>query len=133
MRVYAIDPESAGKAEGIVKNPQVLEDGAGVVQVLDALKTGDREDLFNTIEARLQAFIPEIDKLSFIPGSDKKQLQVREKHIDTPIPVSELSDGTRLVLTILTLIYQENPPSVIGLEEIDRSLHPRLFEQVDAW
>ena len=130
IRVYTIDPRKAGGAENIVGNPEVREDGAGVVQVLDFLKTGDREDLFDTIETKLKTYVPEIEKLSFIPGTDKKQLQVREKNIDKPIPVSELSDGTRLVLTILTIIYQENPPSIICLEEIDRGLHPRLYEQV---
>lgn len=130
VRVYAIDPRKAGSAEPVVGKPEVQEDGSGVVQVLDALKTGDREDLFDTIEAKLQTYVPEIEKLSFIPGADGKQLQVREKNIDKPIPVSELSDGTRLVLTILTIIYQEHPPSIICLEEIDRGLHPRLYEQV---
>ena len=130
VRVYTIDPRNAGHAESIVENPEVREDGSGVVQVLDALKTGDREDLFDTIEAKLTTYIPEIEKLSFVPGTDKKRLQVREKNIDKPIPVSELSDGTRLVLTILALIYQEHPPSIICLEEIDRGLHPRLYEQV---
>ncbi len=130
VRVYAIDPRKAGSAESLVENPEVREDGSGMVQVLDALKTGDREDLFNTIEAKLKTYIPEIEKLSFVSGSDGKRLQVREKNIDKPIPVSELSDGTRIVLTILTIIYQEHPPSIICLEEIDRGLHPRLYEQV---
>ena len=130
VRVFSINPAHAGQAEKIVANPTVNEDGSGVVQVLDALKTGDREDLFNTIEAALKAYIPEIEKLSFVPGIETKKLQVREKDLGRPIPVSELSEGTRLVLTILTIIYQENPPSVICLEEIDRGMHPRLFEQV---
>ncbi len=130
VRIYAIDSQKAGNAENIVGNPEVHSNGSGVVQVLDALKTGDREDLFKTIETKLRTYVPEIEKLSFIPGADKKQLQVREKNIDKPIPVSELSDGTRLVLTILSIIYQEHPPSIICLEEIDRGLHPRLYEQV---
>ena len=130
VRVYNINPLNAGSAESLVGSPEVRGDGSGVVQVLDALKTGDREDLFDIIEAKLKTYIPEIEKLSFVPGTDKKRLQVREKNIDKPIPVSELSDGTRIVLTILTIIYQERSPSIICLEEIDRGLHPRLYEQV---
>ena len=130
VKVYTIDPQKAGSSEKIIEKPEVREDGSGVVQVLDALKTGDREDLFDTIEAKLKTYIPEIEKLSFIPEADGKQLQVRERNLDKPFPVSELSDGTRIVLTILTIIYQEHPPSIICLEEIDRGLHPRLYEQV---
>lgn len=129
-RVFSIDPVNAGKTERLIPNPSVKEDGSGVVQVLDALKTGDKEHLFEEVERTLSKYIPEIEKLSFIPGQATKQLQVREKYIEKPIPVAELSEGTRLVLTILTIIYQENPPSVICLEEIDRGMHPRLFEQV---
>lgn len=130
LGLFSINPENAGKPESLVEYPAVREDGSGVVQVLDSLKTGDREDLFDTIEATLSRYIPEIEKLSFIPGQATKQLQVREKYIEKPIPVAELSEGTRLVLTILTIIYQKNPPLVICLEEIDRGMHPRLFEQV---
>lgn len=130
IKIYRINPESIGKAEALGPNPSVASDGSGAVKVLDALKTGDREDLFFTIEETFKQYIPEIEKLSFVPGSSTKQLQVREKSIDKPILLQNLSEGTRLVLTILTIVYQENPPTLIGLEEIDRGLHPRLFQQV---
>jgi predicted ATPase len=130
VRIYRINPESIGKAEILSANPTVESDGSGAVKVLDTLKTGDREDLFATIEETLKRYIPEIEKLSFVPTSNAKQLQVREKSIDKPILLENLSEGTRLVLTILTIVYQENPPTLIGLEEIDRGLHPRLFQQI---
>lgn len=130
VRVFRINPENIGKAETLGPNPTVESDGSGAVKVLDALKTGNREDLFVTIEETFKRYIPEIEKLSFVPGSNTKQLQVREKSIDKPILLQNLSEGTRLVLTILTIIYQENPPTLIGLEEIDRGLHPRLFQQI---
>ena len=104
--------------------------GRPVAPVLDSLKTGDREDLFNLIVSTLRQYVPEIEKLSFVPGKATKQLQVREKNIAEPMPVSELSNGTRLVLTILTILFQERPPSLICIEEIDRELHPRLFGQI---
>ena len=130
MRVFALDPVWVGQGEELTPNPTVQENGRGVVQVLDALKTGDREDLFQIIEQHLQEYIPEIEKLSFIPGEKTKRLQVREKYLDAPLPVAQLSEGTKFVLTILTIIFQKNPPTLICLEEIDRSLHPRLFEKI---
>lgn len=130
MQVFSINPDSIGQAEKIEARPKVHSDGSGCVRVLDALKTGDREDLFDAVEEKLKIYVPEIEKLSFIPGNNLKQLQVREKHIKRPVPVSELSEGTRLVLTILTILHQEKPPKIIGLEDIDRGLHPRLFRQI---
>lgn len=128
--VYNLVASLAGKAEQLVPNPTIKSDGSGVVQVLDFLKTGDREDLFDLIEKRLGSYIPEIEKISFIPGQQKKQLQVREKHIQQPVPVSQLSEGTKLVLMILTILHQPNPPSLICIEDIDYGLHPRLFQQL---
>ncbi|MEM7130218.1 MAG: AAA family ATPase [Chloroflexota bacterium] len=128
--IFRLNPDSIGKAETLSANPQVSSDGSGAVQVLDSLKTGAHEDLFELIENDLKRYVPEIEKLFFIPSSNAKQLQVREKSIVNPILVQELSEGTRLALTILTIVYQENPPLFIGLEEIDRGLHPRLFQQI---
>ena len=130
VRVFSIDPTLVGQPEGLTADPTVQENGAGVVQVLDALKTGDREDLFELIERNLSAYIPEIEKLSFLPGNQGKILQARERYIDKPLPVSALSEGTKFVIAFLTILFQETPPSLICLEEIDRGLHPRLFEKV---
>ena len=130
VSVFSLNPANAGESETLVEHPVVHEDGSGVVQVLDSLKTGDREDLFDTVEATLREYIPETEKLSFVPGQTVKQLQVRERHLAKPIPVSRLSDGTRLTLILLTIMFQENPPSLICIEEIDRSLHPRLFGRI---
>lgn len=130
VRIFDLNPKLAGEEENLQPNPEVQSDGSGVVQVLDSLKTGDREDLFDTIEQKLGEYIPEIEKLSFIPQKQTKQLQVREKFIDQPVPVSELSEGTRLVIMLLTILYQERPPSLICLEDFDHSLHPSLLEKL---
>jgi len=87
VEIYSIDPATIGNAENLAAQPVVAADGKGAVKVLDALKTGDREDLFDKIEATLKRYVPEIEKLSFIPGQNTKQLQVREKYINEPIPL----------------------------------------------
>ena len=130
VRIFSIDPNCIGRAEPLLGNPDVERNGFGAIQVLDALKTGDREDLFDAIEAALHDFVPEIEKLSFVPGQNVKRLQVRERNIASPVLVSDLSEGTRLVLTILTIVYQVRKPSIICLEDIDRGIHPRLFGQI---
>jgi predicted ATPase len=128
--VFSIDPRWIGGSEQLAGAPPVVQaNGSGAIQVLDSLKTGDREDLFNSIEQRLREFVPEIEKLSFVPGGQKR-LQVRERDIPLPVPLSEASEGTRLVLTILTIVYQERPPRIICIEDIDRGLHPALFGKV---
>jgi predicted ATPase len=130
VKIFSLDPQTSGKAESLEGKPSIAEDGEGIIRVLDSLKTGDREDLFGKIEATLKSYIPEIEKLSFVPGKNVKSLQVREKHIPNPVLMKDLSEGTQLMLLLITLLYQENQPSLICIEDIDRSLHPRLFQRV---
>ncbi|MGD1861827.1 MAG: AAA family ATPase [Leptolyngbyaceae cyanobacterium] len=128
--VFNIDPSSFGRSEPVINDPVVNEDGTGVTQVLDYLKTGDREDLFVAIENKLKDYVSEIEKLSFISEENSKKLQVREKYIPSPIPMKDLSEGTKFVLAILTILHQENSPSLVCIEDIDRGFHPRLFQQI---
>jgi predicted ATPase len=130
VRIFSLNPQMSGQEEGLTGHRSIEENGFGIVQVLESLKTGDREDLFKKIETTFKSYIPEIEKLSFVPGDKTKSLQVRDKHLPQLVPVRELSEGTQLILLIITLLYQENRPSIICIEDIDRGLHPRLFQRI---
>ena len=131
LAIFNIDPEKVSAVETTVPAATVKATGEGAAQVLDALKNGDREDLFEKIEENLRRYVPEVEKLSLrTVENGKKQIQVREKGLKLPVSATELSEGTRLILCILTILHQENPPPVILLEDIDRGMHPRLFEYV---
>ena len=55
---------------------------------------------------------------------------MRERGIKQPVPANQLSEGTRLIIALLAIIYQPVKPPVICLEDIDRGMHPRVFEQM---
>ena len=57
-RIFSINPAQIGYPENLTSNPMVYQNGSGAVQVLDALKTGDREDLFDEIERVLGVIFP---------------------------------------------------------------------------
>ncbi len=130
VKVFSLNPVKAGESEPLIPHPTIEEDGLGIIQVLDSLKTGDREDLFVRIEKIFKQYIPEIEKLSFIPGKKTKSIQVRERHLPIPTPASFLSEGTQLTLMLITLLYQERRPSIVCIEDIDRGLHSRLFQRI---
>lgn len=131
LQIYNIDPDIVSNVETTIPEPTVAANGRGTVQVLDWLKNGDREDLFDDIEENFRRYVPEVEKLSLKSvGEGAKQIQVRETGLSLPVPADALSEGTRLILCVLTIIHQESPPSVILLEDIDRGMHPRLFEYV---
>jgi len=129
-RLFRFDPQNAGATELIKADSRVGPEGQGVVNVLDQLKTGDREDLFEQLEQFLKKQIPEVEKLSTVVVQNKKRLQIREKHIATPIPVASASEGTQLLILVLAVVFQEDPPKLICLEDIDRGMHPRLYQRL---
>jgi predicted ATPase len=127
--IFNIDPSKVSAVETAIPNPTVKADGSGTAQVLDVLKNGDREDLFNKIQENFVRYVPEVQKLSLRTVQDgKKQIQVTEKGLKAPLLATELSEGTRLILAILTILHQQTPPPIILLEDIDRGMHPRIFE-----
>jgi predicted ATPase len=129
--IFNINPDKVSMVETTVPHPRVKGDGEGTCQVLDALKNGDHEDLFDAVEESFRRYVPEVQKLSLKTVQEgKKQIQVRERGLKEPTPGPELSEGTRLILCILTILHQEEPPNVILLEDVDRGMHPRLFEYV---
>ncbi len=131
LAIFNIDPDKVSAVETTVPSATVKSTGEGTAQVLDTLKNGDREDLFNKIEGSFRRYVPEVEKLTLkTVENGKKQIQVREIGLKVSLPATELSEGTRLILCILTIIHQEKPPAVILLEDVDRGMHPRLFEYV---
>ena len=46
------------------------------------------------------------------------------------IGAADLSAGTLLAVALLTIAYLPDPPRVLGLEEPDRGIHPRLLREV---
>lgn len=131
VELFRLSPEKISAPETVVGGAFIRPDGAGTTQFLESLKNGDQEALFEAAEQALTAYVPEIEKLSFANvEAGKKQMQVRERGITRPVPASELSEGTRLIIALLAIIHQPTKPPVILLEDIDRGMHPRVFEQM---
>lgn len=131
LELFRLSPDAISAPEIVVAEAFVRPDGAGTTQTLESLKNGDQEALFDAATAALTAYVPEIEKLSFANvEAGKKQMQVRERGIAQPVPANELSEGTRLIIALLAIIHQPTKPPVILLEDIDRGMHPRVFEQM---
>jgi predicted ATPase len=131
IELFRLDPEVIAVRETVVSDAYVQSNGVGTTQVLESLKNGDQEEVFNAAEKALKTYVPEIEKLSFISTiAGAKEIQVRERGIKTPIVASQLSEGTRLIIGLLAIIYQPSKPPVVCLEDVDRAMHPRLFEQI---
>jgi predicted ATPase len=57
-------------------------------------------------------------------------LQIKDAPFERPIMAKFASDGTLKMLAYLTLLYDPEPPQLIGIEEPEDFLHHRLLSEL---
>ncbi|MEW5722967.1 MAG: AAA family ATPase [Thermodesulfobacteriota bacterium] len=57
-------------------------------------------------------------------------LQIKDAPFEKPIMARYASDGTLKMLSYLTVLYDPEPPPLIGLEEPENYMHPRLLPEL---
>jgi predicted ATPase len=57
-------------------------------------------------------------------------LQIKDAPFEQPILSKYASDGTLKMLAYLTLLYDPVPPQLVGIEEPENQLHPRLLQEL---
>jgi predicted ATPase len=129
MQTYTL--QTWAIASPVQVNSRPLEfTGGGLAAVLDDLKDNHKER-WDALLDEMREWLPEYDIIQFDrPQDGQKGIALRTKKGGYRIPASELSQGTLIALALLTLAYSPNPPSLVGLEEIDRGLHPRLLRHL---
>jgi predicted ATPase len=57
-------------------------------------------------------------------------LRIKDAPFDEPILARFASDGTLKMLAYLTVLYDPDPPKLVGIEEPENHLHPRLLPEL---
>ena len=129
MQTYSLDATAIAQPAQVNSGP-LQSNGAGLAAVLDDLKD-NHPDRWEMLLEELRRWLPEYDYVMFDkPQPGSKALALRTKNGGHRIPATALSQGTLIGLALLTLAYLPDPPSLVGLEEIDRGLHPRLLRHL---
>jgi len=98
-----------------------------VIQYLSEEHPDRLDQIFETLRHR----IPRIEKITSKPLDDGSLLlQVKDAPFSSPILARFASDGTLKMLAYLTLLYDPDPPQLIGIEEPENYLHPRLLPEL---
>ena len=72
--------------------------------------------------------VPRLEKVDTeLMMSGRRRLQIKDAPFEQPILAKFASDGTLKLLAYLTLLYDPQPPQLIGIEEPENYLHPRLL------
>ena len=70
--------------------------------------------------------------LDMVIERDKRRHLKINEGLTKLLPLSAASDGTLRLLFYLTLVHQPELPTLIGLEEPERNLHPAILTQVSS-
>lgn len=129
VRVFALDPVVLAQQYPLHQAAELGENGANLPVVLDRLRDHHPER-FEALNFELSGWLPEFDRILFdTPSQGNRSIALRTTS-GHKIAAPELSQGTLLALAILTVAYLPEPPPVVGFEEPDRGLHPRLLRDV---
>ncbi|HUT93849.1 MAG TPA: AAA family ATPase [Thermoguttaceae bacterium] len=130
LRVFSFDARAIAAPATVTGRPELDANGGKLAAVLDGLRD-EAIERFDAINAELNRWLPEFDRILFDrPADGSKSIALRTSEGHHKVPASALSQGTLISLAILTLAYLPEPPLVVGLEEPDRGIHPRLLRRV---
>lgn len=104
--------------------------GDNLANVVQYLKE-QHEDRLAEILRVLAARIPRLERVDAdIMADGRLLLQVKDAPFEKPVLAKFASDGTLKMLAYLTVLYDPAPPQLIGIEEPENQLHPRLLPEL---
>lgn len=127
--LYKLD--AAKIATVAYSSAEVEQDGTNAAVALAQLKLG-YEEVFERIESELRRLVPNVERVRIRQEEVKRERigpVVGSKiffdfHGAPGVPAHAASEGTLIILAILTVLHGPNPPSVLLLDDFDQSLHP---------
>ncbi|NCR07024.1 MAG: AAA family ATPase [Microcystis aeruginosa LG13-11] len=104
--------------------------GDNLPNVIQYLKE-DHPQRLESILQTLSRRIPRLEKVeaSIMPNG-QLLLQIKDAPFPSPILAKFASDGTLKMLAYLTILYDPSPPQLVGIEEPENHLHPRLLPEL---
>lgn len=132
IRVYSLDASTIIQPVQLQPAVELSPNGYNLAVVMDSLRDKEPER-FEALNDELGRWLPEFDRILFeTPSAGQRAFLLRTRKGHHAIPARDLSQGTVLALAILTLAYLPNPPSLVGIEEPERGVHPRLLRNIQT-
>jgi predicted ATPase len=104
--------------------------GDNLPNVIQYLKEQHSDRLENILET-LSRRVPRLEKVEAEMMRDGRLLlQIKDAPFAEPIMAKFASDGTLKMLAYLTVLYDPEPPKLVGIEEPENHLHPRLLPEL---
>jgi predicted ATPase len=104
--------------------------GDNLPNVIQYLKE-QHPDRLGEILSVLARRVPRLERVDAeLMPDGRLLLQIKDAPFDQPILSKYASDGTLKMLAYLTVLYDPDPPPLIGIEEPENQLHPALLPEL---
>jgi predicted ATPase len=101
--------------------------GDNLANVIQYLQEQHPEQLLRILGTLAQR-VPRLESVATDLTTDGRLiLSIKDAPFDTPVLAKYASDGTLKLLAYLLVLYDPIPPQLIGIEEPENFLHPRLL------
>jgi predicted ATPase len=98
--------------------------------VIQYLKEQHPERLEKILEI-LASRIPRLERVDAdLMADGRLLLKIKDAPFEQPVLAKFASDGTLRMLAYLTVLHDPDPPQLIGIEEPENQLHPRLLPEL---
>jgi predicted ATPase len=100
---------------------------ANVIQYLKEQHPARLKQILSILASR----IPRLERVDAdLMADGRLLLQIKDAPFDKPVLARFASDGTLKMLAYLTVLYDPAPPQLVGVEEPENQLHPRLLPEL---
>ncbi len=125
--LFNFTPASTRNAPDFGPQDRLSRTGHNLANVVQFLKELTPER-FQTILQMLADRIPRLASVQVATTTGGHLiLQIKDTSFEQPISAALISDGTLMLLAYLTVLYGPNPSPLIGVDEPENYLHPRLM------
>ena len=104
--------------------------GDNLANVIQYLKEQHPERLSRILEALVRR-VPRLERVdSEFLADGRLLLQIKDAPFERPVIARYASDGTLKLLAYLTVLHDPDPSPLVGIEEPENHLHPRLLREL---
>jgi len=130
MRAYEIAPLAIASPAAIGNTTNLVRDGSNAGDVLEEVAL--RDEAFRSLLGTLQAVLPGVTHVGTGITLGRRSVSIAQRIGDDiqRFNAGQMSQGTLRALGILLALYQFQRPSLVLIDEIEDSIHPRAIEAI---
>ncbi len=127
LSYFSVSGTRSGSVPEAGPQPRLSQAGDNLPNVIQYLSEQHPEGLSKILRV-LAERVPQLERVETeLLADGRLLLRFKDAPFDEPVLAKYASDGTLKLLAYLTVLYDPAPPPIVGIEEPENFVHPRLL------